>query len=101
MPKVGRKKKLLRDLDQLFIVKLSEQALEVPDPVAIQELTMDHFCKREIVKTSRYAADRTKLRKTKEWVCSILPTLRGSRFRQQLRVNQSTFKYLTRLMQGR
>ncbi len=46
MPKVGRKKKLLRDLDHLYIVKLSEQALEAPDSVAIQELTMEYFCKR-------------------------------------------------------
>jgi hypothetical protein len=42
MPKVGRKKKLLRDLDHLFIVKLSELALEVPDPVAIQYNTIDY-----------------------------------------------------------
>jgi hypothetical protein len=101
MPKIGRRKKLFRDLEYIFLFRLSEGFLNPPEPSVIQQLTTDYLTQREIVKSLRYAGDRSRLVKIKTWYEDILPSLRGSRFRQQLRMNQSTFKFVVSLIEGK
>lgn len=101
MPKIGKKKKLQIDLDYLFLFKLSQSILQTPNPHRIQEITNEYILQSEIVKSTRYASDRLEIPKTKEWMTTIFHSLRGSRFRQQLRVNQSTFEHLSSLLKGK
>jgi len=100
MPRIGRKKKLRRDVDYLFLFRILQHIISPPDPRVLQKLTVDYITQCEIVSSFRYAADRVIIPKVKTWYNDILPSLGGRRFRQQLRMNQSTFKHVASIIKG-
>ena len=100
MPRIGKKKKLQRDLDQIFIFQIFRSTLKIPKPEFVQKATHDYLLTSEIVSQCRYASNRNRVTKSKVWIESILPSLKGSRFRQQLRVNKATFFHLKSILEG-
>ena len=75
MPKFGKRKKLISNLEKIYLFKLVKHIIEPPAREVVHELINEYLLFSEVVNQCRYASDRTQIQKTTEWT-NILSSLR-------------------------
>lgn len=104
MPRIGKKRKLEEDLENLFTWKIAESTLEIavkgPKPET-NDLVNQYLLYKAVLQSSRYASDRLPILRDTYWFENVLSALKGRRFRQQLRMNLPTFQALKEVLSGK